>query len=167
MVQTHTLLILSFCALIVLLVLLTQDELRTGANKTSDDYPSQAAKPISQSQSENGVSNLLANAFKNICTNDDMGENEEINEPLPPGFEDNPKTIFPLHISKFRPSRSDECIPKIGEYVAMAMCRQKLHDDVLRGWKYMFMDAYLPQFLVSWFTPKKPRQPDGIEVKNL
>ncbi|XP_050268082.1 histone-lysine N-methyltransferase ATXR7 isoform X1 [Quercus robur] len=142
---------------------LNEDELRTGANKTSDDYPSQAAKPISQSLSENGVSNLLANAFKNICTNDDMGENEEINEPLPPGFEDNPKTIFPLHISKFRPSRSDECIPKIGEYVAMAMCRQKLHDDVLREWKYFFMDAFLHQFLVSWFTPKKPRQPDGIE----
>ena len=52
------------------MVLLTQDELRTGANKTSDNYPSQAAKPIGQSLSENGVSNLLANAFKNIYTND-------------------------------------------------------------------------------------------------
>ncbi|KAL4650567.1 hypothetical protein ACB092_01G096400 [Castanea dentata] len=142
---------------------LNEDELRTGANKTSDDYLSQAAKPISQSLSDNGVSNLLASAFKDICTNEDMGENEEINEPLPPGFEDNTKTVVPLHISKFRPSRSDECIPKIGEYVAMAMFRQKLHDDVLREWKSLFMDASLHQFLVSWRTPKKPCQPDGIE----
>ncbi|XP_062163830.1 histone-lysine N-methyltransferase ATXR7 isoform X2 [Alnus glutinosa] len=141
------------------------DELRTGGTETSDNYLSKAAKPINQSLSENRMSNLLEKVFKDLCTHlDDIVDHEDIDEPPTPGFEDNPKTLVPLHVCKFRPSRSDECIPKIGAYVAMAVCRQKLHDDVLREWKSLFIDASLHQCLISWHaSKKKPCEPDGNE----
>lgn len=141
------------------------DELRTSGTETSDNYLSQAAKPINQSLSENCMSNLLEKVFKDLCTHfDDIVDHEDIDEPPTPGFEDNPKNLVPLHICKFRPSRSDECIPKIGEYVAMAMCRQKLHHDVLREWKSLFIDASLKQCLISWHASKNSCEPDGNEV---
>jgi hypothetical protein len=141
------------------------DEFRTGGTETSDNYLSQAAKPINQSLSENCMSNLLEKVFKDLCTDlDDIVDHEDIDEPPTPGFEDNPKTLVPSHTCKFQPSRSDECIPKIGEYVAMAMCRQKLHDDVLREWKSSFIDASLHQCLISWHASKNPYEPDGNEV---
>lgn len=143
----------------------TCDELRTFSDDTSDNYPSQGAKCISLSLSENRMSNSLATLFKNLCTHDDIGNLREMNEPPPPGLEDYPKHLVPLPTSKFRPSRSDDCSPKIGEFIARAMCRQKLHDDVLREWKSLFVDASLQQFLIAWRASKKPSEPDANEVQ--
>ncbi|KAK9270249.1 hypothetical protein L1049_025826 [Liquidambar formosana] len=128
---------------------------------------SQSAKPFQQSTcsaSENFISNFLLNAFEKVRSSvDDVADDQEINEPLPPGFEDNARTLNPSHIPKFRPSRSDECNPKIGEYIAMAIFRQKLHDDVLRDWKSVFINGALHQFFMSWCTSKTHREFDGSE----
>ncbi|XP_010523275.1 PREDICTED: histone-lysine N-methyltransferase ATXR7 isoform X2 [Tarenaya hassleriana] len=68
----------------------------------------------------------------------------------PPGSENNIE--MPSLPCKFWPLRSKECSPKIKEYVAMALCRQKLHENVLRDWKSLFAECSLRQFLASWHS---------------
>ncbi|XP_059638347.1 histone-lysine N-methyltransferase ATXR7 isoform X2 [Cornus florida] len=127
---------------------------------TSDDSPtpSESAKPFNQATIpvyENSLSNFLSNAFGILCKHaDDVVNDQEIDELLPPGFEDNSSPPVPSGTHKFRPSRPDECIPKIGEYVSMAMCRQKLHDEILREWKSLFVDTALREYLLSWRSSK-------------
>ncbi|KAH0981359.1 hypothetical protein GBA52_008536 [Prunus armeniaca] len=125
-------------------------------SNVSPETASQVAKPFDRSVRENRMSNLLENAFKELCSDvDDMVVDQEINEPLPPGLVDKAKAVISSQTCKFRPSRSDECIPKIGEYIATAMCRKKLHDSVINEWKSSFIDCVLHQFLASWRTSKK------------
>lgn len=125
-------------------------------SNVSPETASQVAKPFDRSVRENRMCNLLENAFKEYCSHvDDMVVDQEINEPLPPGLVDKAKAVISSQTCKFRPSRSDECIPKIGEYIATAMCRKKLHDSVINEWKSSFIDCVLHQFLASWRTSKK------------
>lgn len=140
------------------------DELRISSTKSTEmnpsdvstQSPSQVAQPVDHSVPEIQMSNLLENAFKELCSHiDDMSVDQEINEPLPPGLVDKAKAVVPSRTCKFRPSKSHECIPKIGEYTATAMCRKKLHDYVIRDWKSLFIDCSLQQFLASWHTSKK------------
>ncbi|KAM1363455.1 hypothetical protein ACFX2H_028147 [Malus domestica] len=140
------------------------DELRISSTKSTEmnpsdvspQSPSQVAQPVDHSVPEIQMSNLLENAFKELCSHvDDMSVDQDINEPLPPGLVDKAKAVVASHTCKFRPSKSDECIPKIGEYTATAMCRKKLHDYVIRDWKSLFIDCSLQQFLASWHTSKK------------
>lgn len=108
-----------------------------------------ASEFFAHSKSQNSISTLLASIFKKSCVSiGDMVDDEEIDEQLPPGFEGNARSVVPANVCKFRPSRSEECIPKIGGYVAMAMFRQKLHDDVLREWKSLFIDSVISQFFI-------------------
>ncbi|GKV33320.1 hypothetical protein SLEP1_g41844 [Rubroshorea leprosula] len=123
----------------------------------------QAGKVLYQSVSEKSSARnqdtLFANAFKKLFANiKDIENDQEFNEPPPPGFDNNCKAPIPAHC-KFRPSRSNEHVHKIGIYVAMAICRQKLHDYVLREWKSLIFNAGLHQFLKTWCTSKKHRQP--------
>ncbi|XP_048331516.1 histone-lysine N-methyltransferase ATXR7 isoform X2 [Ziziphus jujuba] len=117
--------------------------------------PSQTAKPSHQPISENQVFQLFSTVFKELHSHVNLAVDPETNEPPPPGFEDNTRAPVPSCLGKLRLSRSDECIPKIGEYVVTAICRQRLHEDVLREWKLLFFDCYLNQFLISWHTSKK------------
>jgi histone-lysine N-methyltransferase SETD1 len=115
-------------------------------------------KPLHNSLPENRMSSFLASAFKEVCSHvDDLDGDQEVSEPSPPGVIDNAKTLGQSPICKFRPSRSEECITKIGAYVATAMLRKKLHDDVIREWKSSFIDFVLNKFLASWRTSKKNR----------
>lgn len=108
----------------------------------------------------------MAEAFKRLFGKvGNVSSEREVNEPPPPGLKVKSGTLVPSHNCKFRPLTSVECSPKIGEYVAMAMCRQKLHDDVLREWKSSFAaDDSLHQFLISWCSSKKHCKADGKEV---
>ncbi|KAJ9167010.1 hypothetical protein P3X46_021694 [Hevea brasiliensis] len=141
------------------------DEPRIESNKLSVETYSdsiQAGKPFGSCSSENLLSNFLARAFeKSGAYVDDTMDDQNIDEPPPPGFEDNARIIVPPPTCKFQPSRSDESIPKIREYVAMAMCRQKLHDDVLRGGILVVIDGILHQFLGIHRTSRRHLEPDS------
>ncbi|KAJ9186261.1 hypothetical protein P3X46_001859 [Hevea brasiliensis] len=131
------------------------DELRIDSNKVTLETSSdsvQAGKPF----------DFCASAFEKsrAYVNDTM-DDQNINEPPPPGFEDNIRTLVPSSTCKFQLSRSDESIPKIREYVAMAVCRQKLHDDVLKGWISFFIDDILGQYVGLHHTSKGPLEPDS------
>ncbi|XP_022769471.1 histone-lysine N-methyltransferase ATXR7 isoform X2 [Durio zibethinus] len=151
------------------------EEKKIGSNKMSDlsgnlQNQLQSWKRVCQSVSENVYATrqdtFMAGAFKRLFAHvGDVINEQEVNEPAPPGLEDNAGTLVSSQICKFRPSILDGRSPKIGEYVAMAMCRQKLHDDVLREWKSSFVDASLYQFLVSWCGLKKHCEADGKEER--
>lgn len=139
-----------------------RDELKTSNNTSAEMILSEISpapeleKSLHNSLPENRMSNFLASAFKEVCSHvDNLDVDQEVNEPSPPGVIDNAKTLGQSPICKFRPSRSEECIPKIGAYVATAMLRKKLHDDVIREWKSSFIDFALNKFLASWRISKK------------
>ncbi|XWS20802.1 hypothetical protein CRYUN_Cryun30bG0000900 [Craigia yunnanensis] len=152
----------------------SREQKKIGSNKVSVlsgnlRNPLQSWKPVFQSVKNVYATRretFMAGAFKRLFAHvGDVINEEEVDEPPPPGLEVNPRTLIPSHICKFRPSTSDECSPKIGEYVAMAMCRQKLYDDVLREWRSSFVDASLDQFLKSWCSLKKHCQAAGKEER--
>jgi hypothetical protein len=117
--------------------------------------------------SGNHMSNVFSKAFQELCGHsNDVADEEEIGD-LPPGFEKNSQTIFPHRNSKFRPSRLVECNPKITEYVVAALCRQKLHDEVLEEWKFSILDSTVKQIFMSSCTLKKKFQSRGHEVRTL
>ncbi|KAI5442818.1 hypothetical protein KIW84_011735 [Lathyrus oleraceus] len=104
---------------------------------------------ICTSSPGNRMSNVFSKAFQELCGHlIDVVDEEEFGD-IPPGFEKNSQIIFPPYNSKFRPSRTVECNPKITEYVAVALCRQKLHDEVLEKWKLSILDATFKQVLTS------------------
>lgn len=113
----------------------------------------------------NRMSNLFSKAFQELRGHlNDVVDEEEVGD-MPPGFEKNSQMIFPHHGSKFRPSRIVECNPKITAYVAAALCRQKLHDEVLENWKLSILDSTIKQVLTSSRTIKKNFQSRGHEVR--
>ncbi|CAL9242401.1 unnamed protein product [Arabidopsis halleri] len=95
---------------------------------------------------------IIANIFSTTLETSDIPVSDElddldIHEPPPPGCESSIK--MPSLRCKFRPVRSKESIPEIKAYVATALCRQKLHSDVMTDWKSLFMKCHLNEFLAS------------------
>ncbi|XP_050920367.1 histone-lysine N-methyltransferase ATXR7 isoform X9 [Lathyrus oleraceus] len=120
---------------------------------------------ICTSSPGNRMSNVFSKAFQELCGHlNDVVDEEEFGD-MPPGFEKNSQIIFPPYNSKFRPSRIVECNPKITEYVAVALCRQKLHDEVLEKWKLSILDSTFKQVLMSSCTIKKNFQSRGHEKR--
>ncbi|KAI8549198.1 hypothetical protein RHMOL_Rhmol06G0007800 [Rhododendron molle] len=119
----------------------------------------QSAEPFDKdpvSLHKSSVSNFLSSAFATLNAHEDnIVNDEESDEPCPPGFEEKFGGIVPSRIEKIRPSSSNEYITKIGSYVVITMFRQKLHDVVLTEWKSLFADHTLHEFLISSSSLKK------------
>ncbi|KAJ6953213.1 hypothetical protein NC652_005038 [Populus alba x Populus x berolinensis] len=102
----------------------------------------QVQKSFFPFQSENEISNFLAIAFKSLHPSVvNAIDDENIDGPPPPGFKET--ALFPSTMNKSQPSKSLELTPKAGAHVTIAMCMQKLHDDVLSVWKSIFVDEIL------------------------
>ncbi|XP_019425745.1 PREDICTED: histone-lysine N-methyltransferase ATXR7 isoform X2 [Lupinus angustifolius] len=138
---------------------------KTPVKEILDDQsvaPTKEKDLFCESSSKNPMSDVFANAFKELCGFvDDVVDEEEIDD-IPPGFEENFQTSLPHYNSKFRPSRLIECNPKMTGYVATALCRQKLHDEVMDEWKSLFLDSALNKVFIA-FTVKKKFQSVGHE----
>ncbi|XP_038886069.1 histone-lysine N-methyltransferase ATXR7 isoform X2 [Benincasa hispida] len=117
---------------------------------------------LSSDTALNAVANSLYGVFKEICTNEVCAFNEDSNELPVPGLEENPTFLIPSPACKFRPSSSNKCSPKIEGYIMLAICRQKLHDAVLKEWASSYKDDLLRQFITSWIASKKHCNPNGI-----
>lgn len=70
--------------------------------------------------------------------------------------------LAPLQISKICSSRSHERLPKITLYVALAMFRQKLHDDVLKECNFSLTDGAFNKFWFSYRSSKKNSKLDTV-----
>lgn len=119
-----------------------------------------------KSASGNLMSDIFSKAFKELSGYVDDVVEEEI-DTLPPGIEEKSQPVLLHHNSKFRPSRLVECHPKITEYIATALCRQKLHDEALEEWKSLYLDSVLNQVFISSSTIKKLILSDGQGVRLL
>ncbi|KAK3187912.1 hypothetical protein Dsin_027473 [Dipteronia sinensis] len=144
-----------------------RDEMRIDSNEMSAEKisceDSQHLLDIRKPLAKDRLSNALARVFmksRECCVGDVVDEPEN-DEPPPPGFEDNARSLVPSRIGKIQPSSSEDCTAKIGLYVAIAICRQKLHDNVLREWKKLFADGALNKSFTSWH--RKHCEPDGNE----
>ncbi|XP_024031218.1 histone-lysine N-methyltransferase ATXR7 [Morus notabilis] len=147
---------------------LVEEEVRKFVDSSKDDRSAQiilsgtshslaqVAKPFHEPVSGNRMLELFSSVFKEQCLHagNPVAE-QESNEPPPPGCEDNIRSFASSHQDKFRTLRSNKCVPKMGEYVAIAMCRQKLHEDVLRELKMSFIGYALQKFLQTWRSSKK------------
>ncbi|KAI4317069.1 hypothetical protein L6164_024979 [Bauhinia variegata] len=109
------------------------------------------------------MSNLFSRAFKKLCMHDNDAIDEEKMGDLPPGFEQNSQKIVPRYRCKYQPSSFVRRIPKITEYIATALCRQTLHNEVVEEWKSIFLDAALSHFYVAFCTVNNRRKLDGNE----
>ncbi|XP_058220433.1 histone-lysine N-methyltransferase ATXR7 isoform X1 [Rhododendron vialii] len=120
--------------------------------------PLQTAEPFDKdpvSLHKSSLSNFLSSAFATLNAHEEnIVNDEESDEPCPPGFEEKFGGVVPSRIEKIRPSSSNEYITKIGSYVVITMFRLKLHDVVLREWKSLFAD-HLHEFLISSSSVKK------------
>ncbi|KAF8409833.1 hypothetical protein HHK36_002351 [Tetracentron sinense] len=136
---------------------------------SSDDAQTAVQSPrsfrhVTVSQPEISLSTRFVSVFERVCLQvADVVDDQEFDEPPPPGLEDKSRTIVPSKNYKFRPSQSDQYIPKIGKYVAVAMCRQKLHDDVLKEWRSSLLDGALHQHLMSWCALRKHFESDATK----
>lgn len=108
----------------------------------------QEGESSEQITSEDVIANIFLTTLETSGSpvNDEL-DTLDIHEPPPPGCEGN--INMPSLGCKFRPLRSKVSIPEIEEYVATALCRQQLHNDVLRDWKSLFMKCYLNELLAS------------------
>ncbi|XP_062099422.1 histone-lysine N-methyltransferase ATXR7 isoform X2 [Humulus lupulus] len=143
------------------------DKLKTSLDETSAQITSPnispslslIAKPSHGHVFENHMPELFSAVFKEFCVHgDDLVADQESSEPPPPGFEDNVRIFAPSNVNKLKPSRSNERTHKIGEYVTTAMCRQRLHEDVLKELKSSFIKYTLHQFISSLRTSRKLRK---------
>ncbi|XP_024013142.1 histone-lysine N-methyltransferase ATXR7 isoform X2 [Eutrema salsugineum] len=123
-----------------------------GLRFSNDFSDSQRLLQEGESSQQIMSEDIIANTFISTLETLDSPVKDEldtldIHEPPPPGCESNIE--MPSLRCKFRPVRSKESIPEIGEYVATAICRQKLHNVVMKDWKSLFIKCSLNEFLAS------------------
>lgn len=78
-------------------------------------------------------------------------ELDESFDEVPPGVE--PGLVFlPLKDKiVYQPLRLMNSIPLISRYMTLALCRQRLHEDVVREWSSLFSDT-IRECLDSWYN---------------
>ncbi|CAM8878667.1 unnamed protein product [Rhodiola kirilowii] len=98
----------------------------------------------SQAQSNGATLPLVASAQK-----------IKKNELSPPGCEGHNENLNLKPVSKFQPTRPYKFYPKLGEYLAKAKCRQKLHNDALQEWTSTFMNVAFNHYIDSICSKKR------------
>ncbi|XP_042507493.1 histone-lysine N-methyltransferase ATXR7 isoform X2 [Macadamia integrifolia] len=118
----------------------------------------------STSPSESSPSYRFRNAFERMCLPvADTVDDKELNVPPPPGVEDVTGPVVPSENIRFRPSLSNECIPQVGKYVTTAICRQRLHIDVLKEWSSSVFEDVLRQCFLSWCALRRKYESNASE----
>ncbi|MQL70555.1 hypothetical protein Taro_002848, partial [Colocasia esculenta] len=79
---------------------------------------------------------------------------QENDEPPPPGLDQCTMPLKALPETKFKPPKFEEYIPMTDAYVSLAICRQRLHADVLRHWRRSFLSDALYEHFLSWFDSR-------------
>ncbi|XP_076930317.1 histone-lysine N-methyltransferase ATXR7-like [Bidens hawaiensis] len=102
-------------------------------------------------------SNWFADAFMKVYAHEDAVQNKC--NPQSIVSKENFRIIVP-QAPLFRPSRAISSIPKIGIYVILAACRQKLHDIVLKECVSIFLKDTINKSNVSDHSSKKHKSLD-------
>ncbi|KAL4198004.1 hypothetical protein AMTRI_Chr03g138020 [Amborella trichopoda] len=87
----------------------------------------------------------------------------DIDEPPPPGFEKgSEKPLDVVQKIDFCPTNSDQDISRMGLYITLALCRQKLRELVVREWRSITIGITLRKCIRSWFASRKKSSSVGI-----
>ncbi|KAF5187072.1 Histone-lysine n-methyltransferase atxr7 [Thalictrum thalictroides] len=131
-----------------------------------DTRPLAVVLSTTDTQLEGCLSTHFGSAFERLgLPVGDVDNRREFDEPPPPGTEDCLIPTLSYQNVKFQSTKSDECLPKMSEYVSLAICRQKLHDDVLKEWRSFFTKDALHQSYLKWYSLRKQKGPEKVAVK--
>jgi len=100
--------------------------------------------PVSVFQTEtSSTSEHYASAFEKLdFPTTSVYDGKEADKPPPPGLEECSVPVSIFQKTKIRPSKMGDPVPLMGKYVALAVCRQRLHDEVLKECKtFVLADA--------------------------
>lgn len=107
------------------------------------------------SQLESSQSSRFERAFEKLgLPVVDVVDDQEFDEPPPPGLEESSVYTVPSQNIMYRPSKSDEFVPRMGEYILLSMFRQKLHNEVLEKWRSSIFKGALHQCFLTWRASK-------------
>ncbi|XP_068647518.1 histone-lysine N-methyltransferase ATXR7-like [Aristolochia californica] len=95
----------------------------------------------------------------------DKTDDTVVDEPPPPGLEESALPIALPQKINLQPSKLDKHNKKVGEYVALALCRQKLHVEVLNEFRTSLIDVVLRKCLLS-LGLRQYHEVDAVEVLN-
>ncbi|CAN1315834.1 Histone-lysine N-methyltransferase ATXR7 [Linum perenne] len=111
-------------------------------------------------------SSYLASAFGKIHINKDVLDDLDVAcQPSPPGF-DGVTTLLPP-TSEVHLPKSSEHHSRIKQYIALALCRQKLHDNSVGEWKTRVFPSLIKQCLRSFPVSGKQSGFDSDKVPKL
>ncbi|KAL0916044.1 hypothetical protein M5K25_013526 [Dendrobium thyrsiflorum] len=122
------------------------------------------------------LSTQIAKAFERMGPPmANLSKDEIVDELLPPGVEAgaNAALLTLFKKNKIRPAGLNEDIPVIGKYVALAICRQKLHDEFLKEWGSSHLLSFLHESfnLCDYFKRHEvdpvAANPEGENFNNL
>jgi hypothetical protein len=139
---------------------------RTSPIETTSDEPWSAAEMTTDKTfSSHGEECLPLVSYARIFEKMDMCMTAELDESfdeVPPGMETG---LVPLPLkdkNMYQPLRSMNYIPVISRYMTLALCRQRLHENVVREWTSLFSDT-ISKCLDSWYTRQNavPKIADG------
>lgn len=112
------------------------------------------------------LTKTLASAFTKMRAHvNEAAIDQGFDVPSPIGSDSNLKAALASGMGKIRPSRSIEFTSDTQQYITRAMLRQKLHDDILRVWKSLFIGNALHEYLLSWPYSKVCCEQENEEEK--
>ncbi|KAM0848419.1 hypothetical protein ACQ4PT_054395 [Festuca glaucescens] len=93
-------------------------------------------------------------SYASIFEKLDVSETAELDESsdeVPPGMETGLASVVVMDKNKYRPPKSVNSMPIISGYITLAVCRQTLHENVVKEWVSLLSDAITKCF-DSWYT---------------
>ncbi|CAN6335038.1 unnamed protein product [Urochloa humidicola] len=78
-------------------------------------------------------------------------ELDESFDEVPPGMETGSIPLSLKDKNTYHPVRSVNSVPVISRYMTLALCRQRLHENVVREWTSLFSDT-ISECLDSWYS---------------
>lgn len=124
-------------------------------NMGASDFEKPHCRPAEimtkKSESQTFPSTHLESAFLRLgLTVNEDSDDKDFEEPPPPGLEECSSPLIRTENTYFRPLKSNEDISIVDKFVTMAICRQKLLDEVLLEWKSSLFADDLHKCIDSW-----------------
>ncbi|KAK3151392.1 hypothetical protein QOZ80_3AG0245270 [Eleusine coracana subsp. coracana] len=113
------------------------------AEKTADNAMTSHEEHASLSLSHASIFDKM-----DICKPAELGDSFD---EMPPGMETGLDPLPLMGKIRYKPSKSMNPIPAISRYITLALCRQNLHENVMKEWTAL-SSGTISKCLDSWYT---------------
>uniref|UniRef100_A0ACD5XLP7 Uncharacterized protein n=1 Tax=Avena sativa TaxID=4498 RepID=A0ACD5XLP7_AVESA len=141
------------------------DEVLVTAEMVTDAVPSPAdiatdeTSRVAEVETDKMLNSLVEHqspsaSYASIFEKLDACETADLDESfdeVPPGMEMGAPSVVVMEKNKYRPSKSVNSMPVISRYITLAVCRQTLHENVVKEWASLLSDA-ISKCFDSWYT---------------